>query len=363
MDSMKLALTLVLGLALVGCDDGTTTPTDAGTDAALPPGHTFPSRAAVCDPPPADTSTPCATDTPAQTDAERTHEAPTTMPDETLTYLVSVITIPQATPDPDGDGPMRGLAPGFNLDGIDSQLGSVAGDATCEEFNPDFEALQDQGLIGVDNALQGLIVTIEGILSIDIDATLAEQIADGSLLLMMEVRGVNDFNYDSDVQLQLYLGELAAGATLEIGGDGQVAPGQTFETSMMLGAAVDGDIFDGRLRAATDLLTIPIETEDFSLPLMISSAEVRFDISETGLVNGTIGGVLTVQSLVDATGALAPGMEGTVYGIVSGLADVNPCDMAGECMDPEDMPVMDPAVCGSLSVGLTFGATTATRNP
>jgi hypothetical protein len=335
MDCKKLALsTAAIGLALVGCDGGETL--------------TFPARNQVCA---SGATPPCETTEPAAGEAMMEVEQPETfmMEPTSATYVVSVIDIPEAS---------GGAAPGFNLDGLNSGEGSTASDATCEEFNPDFVNSVEADHVGVDNALQGLVGTIEGLLSASdcpggttdgcLGATLQEQIAEGSLILLMEVSGINDFQFDSEVELQLFLGAVPGDGMPMVGGDGQLAADQEFEVAQMLGDPVAGDIFQGRLRATTPTLTITVDTGDFMLPLMISNAEVRFDISESSLDNGQIGGFLRTEDIIAAASEIMPGIEETVRSVIESVADVQPS-------------AADPAICDSVSVGLTFGATTATR--
>lgn len=333
MDCKKLALSVgALGVALVGCDGGGSS-------------TTFEPRNFECA---SGEAPPCATETPATPDEDRTVEEIETTEDMTYTYVVELIDLPQAA---------SGAAPGFNLDGLDSGDGSTAADANCEEFNQDFINSEESDHVGVDNALQGLVPTIEGLLSAAdcpggttegcLGATLQAQILDGSLILLMQVSGVNDFQYDSSVQLQLFLGEVPGGGAPVEGGSGGLEADQEFTGLMNLGAPVPGDIFDGRLRASTDVLTITIDTGDFSLPLMISEAEVRFDISESGLGAGQIGGYLRTEDIIEAASMIEPGIDETVRSVVESVADVGPS-------------AADPVICESVSVGLTFGATTAT---
>ncbi len=332
MDSKKLACALIaLGMAY-GCSS---TPT-----------FTFPPRDETCADP---TVVPCVTDTPSP-ETGRTVEVVETFPDRTLTYVLSTIQLPEATPDPDGMGPQRSQAAGFNVDGQDSGDGSMALDANCEEFNRDFISVTDANHVGVDNALQGLVGTIEGLLNAAdcpgmmtagcLDANLQSQIEDGSLLLVIQVSGVNDFMYDSAITMQMHLAEVPGGGMPMVSGGGGLAGGQTLTSTMSLGDPVMGDIFNGRLRAATPLLPLTIAAGDFNLTLNITQAQVRFNIAEDALSNGAIGGVVTVNAIVEAAAALMPGIEDTVRSVVESVADVTPGP--------------DPAVCEAVSLGLTF---------
>lgn len=335
MDSMRVACLLAFaGLMAVGC----------GGD----PEFTFPARDQTCATP---GMVPCQT-TEATPEDQRTFPVPETFVDPvTRTYLVSMISIP---------APAGGRAPGFNVDGIDSGEGSSELDATCEELQTDYASTTDANHVGVDNALATLVPTIGSLVADScpggqtegcIDNLLAEQLQEGALLLLMEVSGINDFSYDQDVQLSLYLGAVPAGAEIMVGADGSLAAGQTLDTEMALGTPVTGDILNGRLRANAATLPLNIDAGDFALTLTIANPEIRFDISETaGLANGAIGGVITVQSIIDLAAEIMPGIEETVRSVIESVADVGP--MAG---------MTD--VCESLSVGIAFSAVDTTRNP
>lgn len=360
----SLALCLVAGsLAAYGCGDG------GGPGEEVE----FPERDYVCvgDPPPP--HEPCETTEEAHTADERTAPAPDGE-ETTYTFVVSTLSLPEA---------MDGEAAGFNLDGLDSSEGSSAGDANCEEFNPDFISLSDPDHVGVDNALQGLLGTIEGFLDPAdcpmmntrgcLDALLQEQINDGGVILLMEVSGVNDLQFDSSVSLQFVLGELPGGsgtacmddmectvsgercvsgacatAPMLDAGD-MIAPGQTFATAMEL-AVVDGDIFEGRLRATAPSLLLMISTSDFDIPLMITNPEVRFDISDGELTNGAIGGYVLNDDIVEAAATIGGIDEGTVRPVIESVADILPMSA-------------NPMICDALSLGVTFGAVGAVRTP
>ncbi len=340
MNSKRLACVLALaGFAMVGCD---------GT-----PSFTFPPRDSTCADP---NMVPCATSE-NTTEEARTVPTPRTFPDGvTNTYVLAQISLPRPA-----EGTTRQLAPGFNVDGLDSGEGSEDLNANCEQFQPDYQSTTDPQHVGVDNALSGLIPTIEGLVGADgcpggqtmgcIDALLAEQLEGGSFLLLMEVSDINDYSFDESITLQLFLGEVPANGELMLDGSGRIAPGQTFDTQMVqLGPAVAGDIYEGRLAARADVLPLNIDLGDgMSLTLTITQAQVRFNISETELTRGAIGGVITVQSIIDAAVMIMPGIEGTVRSVVEGVADVTPSS--------------DPMVCEAVSVGIEFSAVAATRNP
>jgi hypothetical protein len=281
-------------------------------------------------------------------DSARTAEEPADMADTTAVYVVDLLSLPPAS---------GGLAPGYNLDDLDSGAGSIEPGADCEAYNADYESLYDAGHVGVDNALTGLLMTIEGFIPVEncpggvrmgcLDAILAQQIAEGTVLLMIEVSGINSYTYDSEVSMQLVMGGLPTGTTAPmLGGDGKLAPGQTFTRVMELGPAVTGDIFAGRLRATTSLITLTIDAGDFSIPLMISNPQVRFNITADALAEGQIGGYVQNEDIIAAASAIAPDQVAAVQGIVENVADIEPMADA-------------PETCSAVSVGIVFGGTTA----
>src|SRR5690606_5644242 len=210
MDCRKLALGLVgASLVWVGCG-----PSD-------PPGTVvFPERDKVCE---QGASPPCRTTVDAHSESERKAVPGDSLEGASFTFIVNSLSIP----DPSG-----GEAVGFNLDGLDSGDG-LSGE-TCEDLHEDFRAVHDPDHIGVDNVLPGILTTIAGAVGggFDVDETLAEQLSSGELLLLVQLGGVDDLTYDREITMQLSLGRLPAGASLELDDSGKIAPGQAFEVAM-----------------------------------------------------------------------------------------------------------------------------------
>jgi hypothetical protein len=339
MSTRRLALGLVaISMSAYGCGDGT------GPGG----GVEFEERDFVCA---AGESAPCETTEPAHSVADRTAVAPDGE-EQSFTYVVSRIELPLAD---------DGLAAGFNLDNFDSGEGSNEPGATCEEIVEDFGSFTDDDHVGVDNALQNLIPTIESFLDAAdcpgmqtagcLNALLQQQLTEGGVILMMELTGVDDTEFDSSVEIQLVLGALPAGVTAPmVESNGTLSPGQTFDTAMVLGAAVPGDIFDGRVRAQAPELMLLVSTSDFDIPLLITEPEIRFDVDGDAAAEGAIGGFLLNDDIVEAASMIGGIGEDTVRPIIEGVADIMP--MAAE-----------PETCSALSVGIEFDAVAAVRNP
>ncbi len=178
--------------------------TACGTDVPVD-GFVFPARDFQCASEVAEGG--CATDTPVSDDASRTVALPHTFDDTTVAYVVSSISLPRAGA---GAGGRDGAA-GFNLDRRDTVTTPATPDS-CTDSQPDFTSPIDAELTGVDNALQAFVPTIERLLDASacpggttsgcLDATLLRQIGDGSLILLVEVSGLNDYRYDDAVSVQ-----------------------------------------------------------------------------------------------------------------------------------------------------------------
>lgn len=306
-------------------------------------GYVFPERDWVC----AESARPpCPTTEPAHTDEERTVIERDAL-DATRLYVLDVVSMPART---------GGWVAGFNLDGLDSGEGSSDPFANCEEFAPDLASLLDPDHVGVDNGFAELIPTVESFLTPEdcpsgvtdgcFDELMQQQISDGTMLLLVEVGGVDDLAYDSSVTVQLHRGAVPGGGLPTLAG-GRLAPGQAFDLTP-LGAPVAGDIFDGRVRAVGLSLPLPAAFGSSTLPLTVTDAELRFDIGGEVITDGQLGGSFEVDQVVAAVEASMPGYGDLMRDVLESVADVSPSSS-------------DPLICTRVGVGLTFSGTTALR--
>ena len=274
----------------------------------------------------------------------------TTLPDappQTRRYVLSAIRIPE---------PMGTSAVGFNLDGMNS-----TGDGTtCVELSPDYTSINDAPETGVDNALGSLVPQLGMLLGDScpmgtpaadcLSALIGQQITEGKLLIVMEVRDINSFVTDSSIEVQLSLGTVPGGGAPMLAGS-TLAPDQAFDV-MAVGTPVTGAITAGRMAVTTPLLTISIVTDSLTLDLNIRNAQVRgtFGPMGNGIVNGAIGGSLRVSDIAMAAESIMPGLSATVMSVLGGIAD----------MEPQSA---DPTTCDSLSVGIAFDGVNAANAP
>lgn len=321
--------------------DGAVDANDAGPEATL-----FPARDFVCETP----ARGCTTDVPARSDEERTATEPGGMDGVTLTYIVSMLAIPEAE---------DGNAMGLNLDGTDALDGDPAASAACDRSTPDFTAIHDPLHAGVDNAVQALIPTAESLMTSSdcggdtdgcIDRLIADQIASGMTLILVEVGGVDSFLYDANVRVRLYEVSIEDGPALDA--SNIIAPGQSFLTVRALSEEVDGDIFAGRLRAPMPTLDISPLTEDSEFLIVVApllnDAEIRADIDADGLSNGVIAASMLVEDVVAQASAIYPGQAGVIRAVITSFADLQPSEE-----DDEE--------CEVISLGLDLDAVVAER--
>lgn len=245
-------------------------------------------------------------------------------------YVVSVLRIPE---------PMGSMAYGFNLDGVVS----TGEGTTCVDLAPDYQSINDPGENGVDNGLATLVPLLNMAAGGgSLDEGIASQIASGSLLLVMEVSGIDNYTTDSSVMLSLHRGEVAGGMPL-LAEDGTLAPGQEFMLTAV-SPAVMGSITNGRLRAQTDALPVTIDTGNpdvGAITLTFHNAQIRANISKTGLAVGAIGGAIVIEELVMTAEMVRPGAGDLVRSAVTGDLQPDPANTAN---------------CASLSAGLSFTA-------
>jgi len=313
MDFLKVAFTLLLaGTMLGGCgDDGGGTDTSITVDGG---GDTAPSD--MC------------------------------MTGDALFYAASVLDVGQA--DPTGD---PSIVPGFNLDGIVSDGTDTEG---C--LHTDFTSPPPDNEPGVDNQLGPILSAVGS--SLDVSGQLAENVLDGTLLILFEVLNVDDSMNDGCVTLNLYLGQLTGGAmtAVDADGDGIIDGGQTFDLnpeSLGPGEAplvsVQGQIVNGRLSAGPIdiMLNLPIEG---GLLLNIRNAQVRMTFAGDNITSGVIGGALNVEETVTTIVAIDPDTipEALARSVLNAQADLEPDDAMG-------------GACTAVSVGLTFEGVPAVK--
>ena len=245
---------------------------------------------------------------------------------------------------------MPGVVPGFNLDGRVSD----GTDATsC--FQQDYTAPAPDGFMGVDNQLGVVLAALESVSGGDLAAGLADAIAAGDLLILVEVSDVDDLVNDDCVHVSIYYGLLPGGVDAPmVDVDDRLLPGQTFDidsSSLDAGGAPlylldNGRIVAGRLRAGPGPFEVRAPTDGAPLVIALDDARSRFDITADAMGAGVVGGSGPVSDLTTAFAA-AFGVDPTVSGaLLEGAADL-------------DVNAMDE--CERISAAFVFSGVAAAR--
>jgi hypothetical protein len=259
-------------------------------------------------------------------------------------FVASVLNVGQA--DPTGD---PNIVPGFNLDGLVS-------DGTDAEscLHTDFTSPPPDNEPGVDNQLGPILDAVGS--SLDIGGTIAENILEGSVLILMEVEHVDSTMNDGCVTLNLYLGQMPAGVAMPVDsdGDGIIDANQTFDidpASLVAGEpliSVQGQIVNGRLSAGPVDIELNLPVSGATLNLNIRTAQVRLSFAGDNITAGVIGGGLNIVETVETIVAIDP--------------DAIPESLATSVLEAQaDLEIDDEGFCTAVSIGLVFEGVPAVK--
>ncbi len=220
-----------------------------------------------------------------------------------------------------------GVAPGFNVDGKVSKDGDPD---SCEKG----DLVSPWGEVGVDNQFAKLVPIIEFSGLGAAEGLVATVIKDGGLLIIVELKGVDDRLNDDDVTLTIRLGS----GTPLLGTDGLVLSGQTFalhddspETS------APAKIVDGIVLTEPFDTTLPIVVFGVGYQLAINKAQVRARLTEDGgLIEGVLGGGIPVESILEIAKQAENGQKGLeelIGGVIGAAGDMKKDPQTGQCME------------------------------
>ncbi len=236
----------------------------------------------------------------------------------------------------------RGIADGLDLDGRVSGKDDAA---SCHQ--QDFTA--PDGTPGIDNQFGTLLPIIEGFVgSENIGQLLAAAIANGQLLIVMSLEGVDDPVNDPEVTFHLAAGR---GAPL-LDTSGAYIPEQTFGIDLFAApeSTLPAHITDGTLFVGPGDAVLPVRVLDANFNLSLHGVRGRAKLTPgaTGgfALSGLLAGGLRVDDFKTIMPALNVGQEliKTAIGLIGVTADLAQ-DEHGTCLE--------------VSAGLQFEATPA----
>lgn len=260
---------------------------------------------------------------------------------DTYFYVLDVVAVGEEGPE--------GVAPGFDLDG---RVSDASDRESC--FQEDF--VSPDGVPGVDNQMAVLKPTIDSLTGVDFNDNLAASVRGGSLLVLVQLDGVDDFTDDDCVALSIFFGELPAGVPApDVGPDGRFEPDQTFDVSassigMDMRATIHLSglvIADGVLRAGPITLPIRAELPEGTFELVARDATIEVRPSAGALTDGLLGGGVSAEEAVAAVSMLSDALPATlIRGVLNGVTD----------LDRDDR-----GQCKSFSIGALLEGVSATR--
>ncbi|MBX7196126.1 MAG: hypothetical protein K1X94_28985 [Sandaracinaceae bacterium] len=236
-----------------------------------------------------------------------------------VVFVLQSIDVPNAP-----TGPMMNIAPGLDLDG---RVSDGTGTATCEDYAVDF--VSPSGTTGVDNQLVGnLIPLIDAVASgFDVQAQIAAQVADGTLLVAVRVHDLDDALDDASVLVDVFLvkpADCAADVCPPAGGVVSAAE-HWLDRGMPIATSAPGSLAGGRLRAQISSFAVTVDVPGgVPFPIVLRDAVLEADFSLFGLDDVSIAGGLTIDELVAYFESVMPGIGETARGILEDSADLKP---------------------------------------
>jgi hypothetical protein len=188
------------------------------------------------------------------------------------------------------EGP-RGVAAGFDLD---SHVSARPESESCGKV----DLVDPQGQPGIDNQLALFIPEIEKRFGNAVDGIIQGAINDGRLLIMFDVKGVDNTQNDSCVDMDV---KLAQGKPT-LGTDGAVEAWQTFDLrtkDQKISNATKGSFKNKVFNIGPFDLHIPIAIFDVAFMVHMRNARIKFTLDEDGNAEGMLGGGVSIDEIAD----------------------------------------------------------------
>jgi hypothetical protein len=213
----------------------------------------------------------------------------------------------------------EGISAGYDLDGDVTDDGDSRGCGIGDYTDP-------EGNEGIDNAFARLIPAMEATEAVAVEGLIQDAIDSGELLLMFELRDLDDRQSDGCVGLTLQEG---AGEPL-LGTDGAILPDQTFSRDTeSFTASVEGvAMSEGRMDAGPLDLSLPATVLGVDIVFNIHSAWVRIEPQEDGSFTGFIGGGTPIDYIIQI--AQKENVDETLASLLESLLTIS-ADLGDEC--------------------------------
>jgi hypothetical protein len=227
----------------------------------------------------------------------------------------------------------RGVAAGFDLDGVTSTLANSGPEACPHE---DFSSAS--GAPGFDNALWRLLGCIEGYQrGSTIDEYAIENIKSGARTILIEITDLDDLRNDADVGLGIY----SSPDPIPASADGRLLPGGSLsvEEDPRYRSVARATLVDGVLTAGPLDLWLDFDGQFLDADLHLQNAQVRLEFTPDGGLRGLVGGYWDIEAVYDVyarqatrAGAYTVGFRcPALYAALARAADGSPDSETGAC--------------------------------
>jgi len=255
---------------------------------------------------------------------------------------------PQAVDDPlfqTLSGP--GALDGFDLDGVVSTADAPSSACAHDDF------VDPAGTPGIDLQYWRAVGCVRGFQPGEIaDVVVSQAVRDGSMTILLELRGVDDPLNDDDVRVQIY----ASPDAPPVGAGGEVLPFGTLSAdadARYRSAVGAGRIVDGVLTAGPMDVRVRLNIQIVAGDLTFHDARVRIALHPDGSASGALFGFQPIDEIYDIYGTKAGPAGAAALGYTcSGLHAALASSADGD-YDPTS------GRCTSLSVGYHFSAVPA----
>ncbi|MCB9742645.1 MAG: hypothetical protein H6741_11690 [Alphaproteobacteria bacterium] len=211
---------------------------------------------------------------------------------------------------------------GFDLDDHVSDAGDDESCGNADLVHPD-------GTEGIDSAFSGLVPALEATEAQAVEGLIQDSIANGQLLLVVELSKVDDPWNDDCVDVGIHRAE---GAPL-LGTDGRVLDNQTFQESSSVAPALmfDAPLVDGAVTAGPFEMALPLQILDVALEFTITDGQIFIQRDEYGGFTGYFAGAVPLEQILAIVSENDLGdIRDLVTNLVSLAADMHP-DENGDC--------------------------------
>ena len=208
-----------------------------------------------------------------------------------------------------------GVVWGLNIDGFTSANTDPNGCYKEDLVDPN-------GTPGIDNAFSALIPALESTEAVALESLVQDSINNGNLLLMVEIKGVDNWQNDDCVDVSIWRGQ----GTPLIGTDGTLMTHQSFfkDLSMPNSHIENMKIVDGVLVASPLDVELPVQVLDEKLNFELQDGGIHIQLTADGFMSGFFTGAVPITALTDITSLPDVNLPEIVQDVVRSAADLYP---------------------------------------